>query len=685
MLPDLTILIAILIGLNAMVEGDVDPLMALAGTAASVCVGVAMTWMAGERGARAIREQRVQTALSSARWIGLWPLISWFAAISFFDWGRLVATQVSPWWWLGRYVVLFAPAVVLFAAGWVQQARIEEAVATARGGTLPPGGGARHAIRQGLRRNAIALLPMFIILGLVEGIFLLGELGVPGMREAGRWLEAMPILALGVMFLLLALLSFSLPTIIRRVLPTEPLPAGPLRDRLVRHAEALKLRYRELLVWKTKGRVLNAMVIGFTPRTRLIFLTDALMRQLPEEEVLAVFSHEAGHAKRFHLPLFLVLFVTTGVLFHVASEMLAVHGVPEIVLIAAHLAFLWYVLLGSISRQFEREADIFGANHAAASSPPQEPVYAPGLGAPLPAGAAWMIRSLERIRLLSGRGSSHRHGTIEDRVRYVAAYATAPEVRHTFGHTRRRLLQVVLLSVLVATAVLVWRVPGDLRFARSWMEAEDAGDAYTAGTGAREAGREDEARAHWQRAYDGFRQAAGRLRGDTGPRAEWLGLLARFNAADSAFHGLDDEARGRAGFEETLRYASETDLPADATRLLRFHSHVDLGRILAHAGDAAAYDHWLLVRATLPERGTPDESFYRARLRLLRAVLLAAHDHGLDPPEGSSIQELGIAGRARDYRQMLTDLAEREEEGVPWDELRRDARLELERLPPSDP
>lgn len=685
MLPDLTILIAILVGLTALVEGPVDPRLALLGTAASVCVGVAMTWMAGERGARAVRERRAETALSAARWIGLWPLIGWFAALSFFDWGQLIAVEIPRSWWLGRYAILFAPALVLFAAGWVQQTRVEEAIATARGGVLPSGS-AWHAIRQGLRRNAIALLPMFVILGLLEAIFLLGELGVPGVRSVARWLDAMPLLALGVMFALLALLSFLLPAVIRRVLPTESMPPGPGRDRLERHAAALKLRYRDLLVWKTKGSVLNAMVIGFTPRTRLIFMTDALLKRLPEEEVLAVFSHEAGHAKRHHLPLFLVLFVTTGVLFHFASEYLEIHGVPQVVLIAAHLAFLWYVLLGAISRQFEREADVYGANHAAASSGPQEPVLAPGLGAPLPAGAAWMMRSLERIRMLSGRGSSHRHGTIEDRVRYLAAYATTPEVRDTFGQTRGRLLRLIALSVLVATALLAWRVPGDLRIARAWMASEDAREAYVAGTEARKAGNEGEARTQWEQAYAGYRGAITLLRGDDSERARWLGLHARFNAADSAFHGLDDEVRGRKGFEETVAFGARADLPPEATRALYFHAYVDLGRILAHAGDAGAYDHWIRAGAAFPQGGAREaEGFYRARKRLLRAVLLGAFDHGLAPPEGTDLDDLGVAAGDLDYRVMLEELRTRRDEGVEWDELRRDARLELERLPPSDP
>ena len=55
----------------------------------------------------------------------------------------------------------------------------------------------------------------------------------------------------------------------------------------------------------------------------------------------------------------------------------------------------------------------------------------------------------------------------------------------------------------------------------------------------------------------------------------------------------------------------------------------------------------------------------------------------ITPPLGGSV--LGVAGKGRDPRTMLENLSQREEEGVEWDELRRDARLELERLPPAGP
>ena len=62
------------------------------------------------------------------------------------------------------------------------------------------------------------------------------------------------------------------------------------------------------MLWPTNGTIINAMVVGFTPGTRRIFLTDKIIQDLPEDELMAVFFHEAGHAKHHHLPLLLMLF-----------------------------------------------------------------------------------------------------------------------------------------------------------------------------------------------------------------------------------------------------------------------------------------------------------------------------------------------------------------------------------------
>lgn len=687
MLPDLTILLALVIGLMALTEGPVDPVLALVGTAASVCVAVALTWTSGERGVRAVEAARSPEVFTAVRWVGLWPLIGWVAALFFFDWGTFVAVTVPRTSWLVRYIVLFLPAAVLFPMAWVQRGRIEAAIAATRGALLPTGGRS-HALRQGLKRNGIALLPLGVIIGLLEGIWLLGEWNVPGLRPLARWLEAMPLLTLGLMFGVLALLSLFLPAIFRRVLSTTPLPPGRIRSLLEAQASALGLRYRDIGVWNTTGRVLNAMVVGFTPRTRLIFLTDALLERLSEEEILAVFSHEAGHARRHHLPLFLVMFVASAVLFHVAGDILEA-WVDPYVITTLQLLFLWFVLLGSVSRLFEREADVYGAEHAAALFPAEEETpVAPDRNGGFPAGTAYMIRSLEHIQHLSGRGSSHRHGSVNERVRFLAAYAMLPAVRARFRVVRRRLALAIAGTVLLAVFVLAWQIPLEANRARAILALDDARVAYEEATRLRSEGREEEAKAQWRLAYDGFAHAANRVETRKDARSKTLGLIARFNAADSAFHGLEDEQLGKRDFEAMLALADVSDLPSEVTRPLTFHAHVDLGRILAHEHDPEAFNHWPKARAALPEGTSSEEAWYRARLQLLRGVLLARVATGLRI--GAFFDPLGVlepavrarlGNVARSSRRVLEDLARRHERGVEWDELRRDARAEIGRLP----
>ncbi len=468
MLPDLTVLVAIVLGLLSLVPGPVSPLRDALGTAACVVVTVAVIWMNGRRAARAVQASQARTVQASARWMTVLPLLGWLACLHVFRWGHLVDGHVPHVLWLGRYVIYFLPAIVLFGASWASQAVLEEALVSARGGIATAGSG-RAAIVQGLRRNGIALVPLFVMLGLIEGLWILGDLGVPGLQTFSRWLEAVPLASVAFMLAILSVLSLALPMLLARLFTTEDLPAGRTRDVLERQARMLNLRYGRLLLWKTKGRILNAMVVGFTPRTRTIFMTDALLRHLPEEEVLAVFSHEAGHAKRHHLPLFLVLFIASAILFQISADALVGLGVPDEVIILGHLAFIWFVLFGVVSRLFERDADLYGAQHAADLAPAAAGLDVEGADAPIPEGTARMMRALQRVGMVSGRTTSHRHGSIEDRVRYLASYATDAGVRREFARQKRTLLLAIASMVVLAVVAATLRLPRDIAYGRQQL------------------------------------------------------------------------------------------------------------------------------------------------------------------------------------------------------------------------
>ena len=58
--------------------------------------------------------------------------------------------------------------------------------AAARGVAVP----LPHPVREALRRNGIVLFPLVLIVAVLDGVWVLGEIGIPAARTAARWLDA---------------------------------------------------------------------------------------------------------------------------------------------------------------------------------------------------------------------------------------------------------------------------------------------------------------------------------------------------------------------------------------------------------------------------------------------------------------------------------------------------------------
>jgi Zn-dependent protease with chaperone function len=111
-----------------------------------------------------------------------------------------------------------------------------------------------------------------------------------------------------VVFLLpVAALTIVFPQVLSTIWKTTSLAEGPLKEHLTRLARQMGVRCRDFRVWHTHGQVMNAAVAGVLPRTRYVFLTDALLEHLDEEELAAVVVHELGHVQRHHLLLRMLL------------------------------------------------------------------------------------------------------------------------------------------------------------------------------------------------------------------------------------------------------------------------------------------------------------------------------------------------------------------------------------------
>ncbi|WP_434582125.1 M48 family metalloprotease [Carbonactinospora thermoautotrophica] len=126
-------------------------------------------------------------------------------------------------------------------------------------------------------------------------LVLLGLYGLARLSPRLWWAPA----AVGGAVLVVAV-SFLYPLLVEPVFNKfAPMPAGPLRDSLVRPAERDGVPVREVLVADASRRTtaLNAYVSGFGS-TRRIVVYDTTLKSASPDETRLIVAHELGHAKR---------------------------------------------------------------------------------------------------------------------------------------------------------------------------------------------------------------------------------------------------------------------------------------------------------------------------------------------------------------------------------------------------
>jgi STE24 endopeptidase len=284
----------------------------------------------------------------------------------------------------------------------------------------------------------------------------------------------------------ISVLTFA-PLMLRYIWATEPLPAGPLRDRFVRTCRRIGLRYREILLWHTHGMAINAAVMGFFAPLRYILVSDALLETMDEEEIEAVFGHEAGHVRHWHLQFFVLfallsMYISGGV-FELLHRTGIVTDISFLQLIAlAVLLAVWLFGFGWISRRFERQADLYGVRcvtpdiKSCTSRCPVHGTLDPRDGAPevkraafpagrepvpgiCPAAAGLFGRTLMKIADLNGipkDAPSWRHGSIGDRCRLLERFASDAAASQRFDRNILLIKTCLVLASAVGTAVAVW-------------------------------------------------------------------------------------------------------------------------------------------------------------------------------------------------------------------------------------
>lgn len=280
-----------------------------------------------------------------------------------------------------------------------------------------------------------AILPIVVFVALSSAI-----------RSSERlraYLEEVALLNALLTVLLLGFFVTVLPELLRRTWDTVPVERGGLRDMLEELARSARFRCRDLLVWRTANQMANAAIVGFTPQSRIVLFSDALLAQLRPNEVAAVFAHEIGHARRHHAAAFAAFAVLAFLGLDLAFTWidLSSEGVAVGLFAAGMLA--WYLAFGYLSRRFELEADL-------------ESVELLGEAGALADALHAVVGAHAHER------SSWRHFSTAKRVRFLAAVQADPGL----GQRLRRGLaawRIVIVLLLIAA------VAGELfTLTRSW-------------------------------------------------------------------------------------------------------------------------------------------------------------------------------------------------------------------------
>lgn len=319
---------------------------------------------------------------------------------------------------------------------------------------------ARSFIAANIKINLAILLPWLIISLLFDLVQLAP---FPQVQDflASPWGE--PLLVLLSLFGLL----FFLPLAIVRLWGCTPLPPGPARARIEAFCRGQRLQFTDILLWPLfEGRMLTAGVMGLTRRFRYLLVTPALLEATTPEEIEAVMAHELGHVKRYHLQLYLFIFLGFGLLTQISGapllmlllssdffyQLIALTGKSPDTILTLASAFILFALMlgyfrfvfGFFMRNFERQADLYALSAMGYASP--------------------LIRVFEKIALLSGNIRdlpSWHHFGLGQRIDYLRRCETDPAwiTRH---HRKVHLALILYTAIIVAGGFAAWQMPQDL-------------------------------------------------------------------------------------------------------------------------------------------------------------------------------------------------------------------------------
>ncbi|KPJ98390.1 MAG: hypothetical protein AMJ60_08410 [Desulfobacterales bacterium SG8_35] len=315
---------------------------------------------------------------------------------------------------------------------------------------------AREFVISNIKLNLPIILPWLIINFLADFLKIL-PFPLSRMLASSAWGETVLFL---LFFMLLAVIF---PALIKNLWDCRPMPAGPARDHMEKFCRQQNFKYSDIMLWPLyEGKMLTAGVMGVSKKYRYVLITPALLEALSPYEIEAVLAHEIGHVKKYHLQLYLALFlgfglvaglITSPLLYQLLNsnifyQVINFAGIdPEAALAFSGTAPMFIIMLvyfryvfGFFMRNFERQADLAVFKALGDSTP--------------------LITSLEKISWLSGNirdKPSWHHFGIGQRVDFLEKCSRD---RSLIGRHDRKVYGslILFIALLVFSASLFWNM-----------------------------------------------------------------------------------------------------------------------------------------------------------------------------------------------------------------------------------
>jgi len=161
-------------------------------------------------------------------------------------------------------------------------------------------------ISSNIKLNLPIVLP-WLIINFFADILKILPFPLSKMLASSEWGESILFL---LFFILLAIIF---PLLIKNLWNCRPIPAGPARAHMEGFCRQQNFKYSDIMLWPLyEGKMLTAGVMGVSKKYRYVLITPALLETLSPYEIEAVLAHEIGHVKKYHLQLYLLLFLGFG-------------------------------------------------------------------------------------------------------------------------------------------------------------------------------------------------------------------------------------------------------------------------------------------------------------------------------------------------------------------------------------